>query len=162
MDKHTLKILQCSCFSEIFSAKRKTHSFSMSAKTFGKTKISHPLIRTRMCVYQEVRNACFSENFANVLNKWSFSALKTQSKCAAMSMMTLQISTLVDISKTQKSKRHVTHRRGEIHLGVNFLEKHVPFTSGWKLKIFTPVWNEYFDLSVYFKCFHFIKIQIFC
>ena len=29
-----------------------------------KTNISYPLIRTRMCAYQGVRNACFSENLA--------------------------------------------------------------------------------------------------
>ena len=56
----------------------------------------------------------------------------------------------------------VTRRRGKIHPGVSFFEIHVPFTSGWKLKISTPRWNEYFDLSAWHsKCFHFIKIQIF-
>ena len=30
----------------------------------GKTNISHPLIRTRTCWYQEVRNVCFSEKLA--------------------------------------------------------------------------------------------------
>ena len=138
MDKHTSKILRCSYFQEIFSAKWRTHSFSMSAKTFRKTKISHPLIRTRMCVYQEVRNACFPEKFVNVLNKWSLSALKTQSKCAAMSMMTLQISTLVDIPKTQKSKMHVTRRRGKIHPGVNFFRDTRSFLLGLKTENFHP------------------------
>ena len=43
-----------------------------------------------------------------------------------------------------------------------FFEIHVPFTSGWKMKISTPRWNRYFDISVwYFECFRFIKIQIF-
>ena len=31
---------------------------------FWKTIISYPLIRTRTCTYQEVRNICFSENLA--------------------------------------------------------------------------------------------------
>ena len=31
---------------------------------FPKNEISHPLIRTRTCVYQGVRNVCFSENLA--------------------------------------------------------------------------------------------------
>ena len=39
-------------------------------KIFQKTNISNPLIRTRTCVYQEVRNVSFSENFAYGLNEW--------------------------------------------------------------------------------------------
>ena len=46
------------------------------------------------------------------------------------------------------------------NLGWIFFEIQVPFTSGRKLKISTPRWNGYFDLSAwYFICFHFIKIQ---
>ena len=37
-------------------------------KIFRKTNISNPLIRTRTCAYQGVRNVSFSENFACVLN----------------------------------------------------------------------------------------------
>ena len=37
-------------------------------KIFRKTNISNPLIRTRTCAYQGVRNVSFSENFAYVLN----------------------------------------------------------------------------------------------
>ena len=37
-------------------------------KIFQKTNISEPLIRTRTCAYQGVRNVSFSENFAYVLN----------------------------------------------------------------------------------------------
>ena len=33
-------------------------------KTFRKTNISNPQIRTRPCAYQKVRNVGFSENFA--------------------------------------------------------------------------------------------------
>ena len=39
-------------------------------KFFRKTNISNPLIRTRTCAYQGVRNVSFSENFAYVLNGW--------------------------------------------------------------------------------------------
>ena len=36
-----------------------------------KTAISYPLIRTRTCAYQEVRNVSFSKYFAFMLNGWS-------------------------------------------------------------------------------------------
>ena len=36
-----------------------------------KTNISYPLIRTRSCAYQGLRNVSFSENFAYVLSGWS-------------------------------------------------------------------------------------------
>ena len=39
-------------------------------KIFRKTNISNPLIRTRTCAYQGVRNISFSENFSYVLNGW--------------------------------------------------------------------------------------------
>ena len=39
-------------------------------KIFPKTNISNPLIRTRTCAYQKVRNVSFSENFTYVLNGW--------------------------------------------------------------------------------------------
>ena len=35
----------------------------MRTKIFGKMNISYPLIRTRTCAYQRVRNTSFSENF---------------------------------------------------------------------------------------------------
>ena len=38
---------------------------------FRKTNISYLLIRARTCAYQELRNVCLSENFANILNEWS-------------------------------------------------------------------------------------------
>ena len=41
---------------------------------FRKTNISNPLIRTRTCAYQGVRNVSFSENFAYVLNAWPLTA----------------------------------------------------------------------------------------
>ena len=44
-------------------------------KTFRKINISYPLIRTRTCAYQGVRNVSFSENFAYVLNEWSLGFL---------------------------------------------------------------------------------------
>ena len=36
---------------------------------FEKTNIFYPLISTRTCAYQEVRNISFSENFAYILNE---------------------------------------------------------------------------------------------
>ena len=36
-----------------------------------KTNISNPLIRTRKCAYQGVKNVSFSENFTYVLNGWT-------------------------------------------------------------------------------------------
>ena len=44
-------------------------------KIFRKTNISNPLIRTRTCAYQGVRNVSFSKNFASVLNGWPFSGI---------------------------------------------------------------------------------------
>lgn len=38
---------------------------------FRKANIFYPLIRTRTCVYQRVRNVGFSEYFAYALNEWS-------------------------------------------------------------------------------------------
>ena len=46
------------------------HPLSTYAKFSETTNISKPLIRTRMCAYQGVRNVSFSENFAYVLNGW--------------------------------------------------------------------------------------------
>ena len=44
-------------------------------KIIRKTNISYSLIRSRTCAYQGVRNVSFSENFENVLTKWSLSVL---------------------------------------------------------------------------------------
>ena len=49
----------------------KGSSIQCERKIFRKKNISDPLIRTWMCAYQEVRNASFSKNFADVLNLWS-------------------------------------------------------------------------------------------
>ena len=38
---------------------------------FRKTNISYPLIRTRTCVHQGIRNNRFSEDFTYVLNGWT-------------------------------------------------------------------------------------------
>ena len=46
-------------------------SFKYVHKIFRKTNIPYPLIRTRTCVYQGVRNVSFPESFAYVLNEWS-------------------------------------------------------------------------------------------
>ena len=48
--------------------KSSDHSFSTYAKFSKKTNISHPLIRTRTCTYQRLRNVSLSENFLYVLN----------------------------------------------------------------------------------------------
>ena len=40
-------------------------------QNFAKTKISYPLIHTSTCAYQGIRNVCFPENLACVLNEWS-------------------------------------------------------------------------------------------
>ena len=42
-------------------------------KIFRETNISNPLIRTRTCVYQGVRNVSFSENFVYIPNGWPLS-----------------------------------------------------------------------------------------
>ena len=53
------------------------HSFISLQKIFQKTNISYPLIRTRTCAYQGVRDVSFSENFANVINEGSLGRLWT-------------------------------------------------------------------------------------
>ena len=50
-------------------------------QNFQKTDISYPLIRTRTCVYQGVRNVSFSENFACVLNGRPLRQLCGHGKC---------------------------------------------------------------------------------
>ena len=45
------------------------HRFSTYAKFSEKTNISYPLIRTRKCSYQGVRNVYFTKNIAYVLNE---------------------------------------------------------------------------------------------
>ena len=42
-----------------------------------KTNISYSLIRTRTCAYLGVRNVCFSENFAHVLNDYSLKTISS-------------------------------------------------------------------------------------
>ena len=58
-------INQCKCI--------KGPSIKYVRKIFRKNNISNPLIRTRTCAYQWVRNVIFSENFAHVLNGWPLS-----------------------------------------------------------------------------------------
>ena len=43
-------------------------------QNFRKTDISYPLIRTRTCAHQGVKNVDCSEKFTYVLNKWSLKA----------------------------------------------------------------------------------------
>ena len=47
------------------------------SQNFPKTYTPYPLIRTRTCAYQGVRNISFSENFANVPNAWSLKVVLT-------------------------------------------------------------------------------------
>ena len=49
---------------------RSGSSIKYERKIFRKANISKPLIHTRTCAYQGVRNVSFSENFAYVLNGW--------------------------------------------------------------------------------------------
>ena len=49
---------------------RSGSSIKYIRKIFRKTSISKPLISTRTCAYQGVRNVSFLENFAYVLNGW--------------------------------------------------------------------------------------------
>ena len=59
---------QCLEYGIVFSVHslslRSDHSFSAYAKTFRKTKIPYPLIRTRLCGYQGVRNVSFFGKFS--------------------------------------------------------------------------------------------------
>ena len=59
------------CINQLISI---THAMGSSIKyvrkIFRKTNISNPLIRTRTCAYQGVRNVSFPENFVYVLNGW--------------------------------------------------------------------------------------------
>ena len=48
----------------------KGSSIKYVRRIFQKTNISNPLIGTRTCAYQGIRNVSFSENFAHVLNGW--------------------------------------------------------------------------------------------
>ena len=47
----------------------RNHSFSTYEKFSEKLTFLNPLIRTRTCAYQRVRNVSFSENFAYILNE---------------------------------------------------------------------------------------------
>ena len=56
------------------------HSFSTCAKSFWKTDIFHPLIRTRTSGYHGLRNNSFSASFVYVLNEWSINWNQTKSE----------------------------------------------------------------------------------
>ena len=59
-------VKKCSNGEKIYP--RNGSSIKYVSKIFRKTKISNPLIRTRTCACQGVRNVSFSEDFAYVLN----------------------------------------------------------------------------------------------
>ena len=61
----------CKLFVEYLWTKLRRSFIYYVRKIFQKTNISYPLISTRTCVYQGVRNVSFSKNFANVFNEWS-------------------------------------------------------------------------------------------
>ena len=82
-------------------------SINYVTKIFRKTNISNSVIRTRTCVYQGFRNVSFSENFAYVLNGWSYSnlAINLQHKqlhhgaiCAAIQRSNLYLALLRNTS----------------------------------------------------------------
>ena len=54
-----------------FDTMLRVRSFSRHAKFSEKTNTSYPLICTRTCAYQGVRNVSFSENFGKVLSEWN-------------------------------------------------------------------------------------------
>ena len=62
-------ILKVTCLNlhMCISIEKRGHRFSMYAKLSEKL-ISYPLIRTRTCAYQGVRNVSFSESLGYVLN----------------------------------------------------------------------------------------------
>ena len=71
---HVMHVLESVNFQNIRISKFLTNdskglSIKYASKIFRKTNISNPLIHTRTCAYQGVRNVSFSENVAIVLNK---------------------------------------------------------------------------------------------
>ena len=67
---YLMKTVENQRFSDIFKLLYKGSSIKYVRKIFGKTNISNPLIRTRMCAYQGLRNVGFLEHFAYILNEW--------------------------------------------------------------------------------------------
>ena len=57
-----------------------TNELSVMRKIIRKTNTYNPLIRTRKCVYQRVRNVSFSEKFVYALNAWSMRLLELAQK----------------------------------------------------------------------------------
>ena len=76
-------------------------------KIFRKTNISNPLICTRTCAYQGVRNVSFSGNFAYVLNGWPLLPYSYLRKSVSVSIVILffYINFLIRFCKTLKSVR---------------------------------------------------------
>ena len=63
--------------SELWHLISKVSFIQYVRRIFRKTNISYPLIRTRTCAYQGVRNVSFLESFAYVLNEWSLNHFGT-------------------------------------------------------------------------------------
>ena len=56
-------------FVKTFARATSQGAIHLVRKSFRKTNISYPLIRTRTCTYQRVRNVSFSENVLDALNE---------------------------------------------------------------------------------------------
>ena len=61
----------------------KESSIKCILEIFRKTNISNPLLRTRTCAHQGIRNVSFSETFAYVLNEWPLSGMSKSSSAHA-------------------------------------------------------------------------------
>ena len=88
-------------------------------RIFRKTNISNPLIRTRTCVYQGVKNVSFSENFAYV--RW-LSLPYLFFLCQSTISLVFYVLSLVPIRETVNTKCQVQanlKKPGKIH----FFEK---------------------------------------
>ena len=88
-------------------------------RIFRKTNISNPLIRTRTCVYQGVKNVSFSENFAYV--RW-LSLPYLFFLCQSTISLVFYVLSLVPIRETVNTKCQVQanlEKPGKIH----FFEK---------------------------------------
>ena len=68
-----------------------------------KMYISNPLICTRTCAYQWVRNISFSENFAYGLNEWPLLFIRSRTFCLVKEKKNPDLQIFIRIGKTLKS-----------------------------------------------------------
>ena len=99
------------------------HSFSTYSEFSGELTF-FPLISTRTCAYQGVRNVSFSENFAYVLNEWSLTDFVIQAL-----PWVIAICDLWEISYTRLSKFQTL-----LELEVSFECNKSAFISYWLVK----------------------------